>query len=42
VRSEFQQVRDTMYEELKKTGYPIEPLPSEGGYFVIADISKMR
>lgn len=36
------EVRDTMIAELKDAGIPIVPLACESGYFVMAEISKMR
>jgi len=35
-------VRDTLTEGLRGVEYPIEPLPVDAGYFLMADVEKMR
>lgn len=42
MRKQLQDTRDLLIDEIKTIGYPIETLPSESGYFVMADVSKMR
>lgn len=39
---EFQDVRDYMVNELRALDFPIEPLVSESGYFLMADVSKCK
>lgn len=41
-RHHFLSNRDYLYAELKKIPLPWSPLHSEGGYFLILDVSQMR
>ena len=42
MRKNCEEVGETMYEGFKNLSLPIEPLRSEGGYFIVADVEKCR
>ena len=38
----FQDVRDLLYDGFKTLDIPVEPVPTEAGYFLMVDISKCK
>ena len=42
VRNLFESNRNYLSKELRQMDLPIEPLHSEGGYFLIADVTKCK